>query len=65
MPTAAKLQSVTKTSDMRSWAQRAEELLMEIREHIEAEKPTVTNATLIRKIDHFLLTGEHNPNLQH
>lgn len=65
MPAAAKLQPTTKTSDMRSWAQRAEELLMEVREHIKAEKPTLSNETVCQKIDHFLLTGEHNPNLQH
>lgn len=46
---------------MRSWAQRAEELLMELREYIDdLNNPTISSKRLCQKIDHFLLTGEYN-----
>lgn len=59
MSKQAKLQTLA--SDERSWAHIATDFLLEIKEHIEALPKSVSNASLVARIDYFLLHDKLPP----
>jgi hypothetical protein len=57
---SARLEREERPSELTCWAEKASELLLEIREHL-AVKPSTSDKMLIQKIEYFLLNDSLPP----